>query len=151
MDRMTRRDWIKAGVGALGTAALDGTARAGDCREFWFHYDHVVGTSLDVWLIAADAASVRAAESAVLEEIDRLCKVFSTFDPDSELSRLDRSSGPFPASADLRAVLREYERWQTLSGGACNAQVGAMTRVWDDAARTGGVPTADVLQRFLTE
>jgi thiamine biosynthesis lipoprotein ApbE len=145
VDRITRRDWIKAGVGALGAAALDTTAVAGGGREYSFHYDHVVGTSLDVWLTAADATCVRAAESAVLDEIDRLCKVFSTFDPDSELSRLNRSSGLFPASADLRAVLREYERWQLLSSGACNAQVGSMTRVWADAERRGVVPSGETL------
>ena len=66
--------------------------------KFSFRHDHVIGTSLDLWVVAADSSQAEAAERAVLDEIERLRLVFSTYDPQSELSRLNRTAGPFAAS-----------------------------------------------------
>jgi thiamine biosynthesis lipoprotein ApbE len=139
-----------AGLGALTTAAtrLDAgvSALAGAAGpEFSFHHDHVLGTSLDVWVAAPAEAAAEAAESVILDEIERLRRVFSTYDPTSELSVLNRSSGSLAASPDLRAVLREYEAWQRRSAGACNAQVGALVRLWAEAEQADTLPNARML------
>ena len=77
---------------------------------------------------------------------DRTVKaLFSTFDPESELSRLNRMVRPFAASGDLVAVLKEYETWQHLSGGACSAKTGALVQAWSDAEKAGRVPHASEL------
>ena len=135
-------------IGAVGVAAVahgsSAPAAVASGAEFSFHYDHVLGTSLDGRVIATrDAATV--AERAALDEIERLRAVFSVHDSDSELSRLNRAGGAFPASADLLAVLHEYERWQRLTGGACNGQVGALTRAWDQSAKASAEPDATAL------
>ncbi len=155
MHRITRRDCLKAGFAALGVVALNGVARAGSSRpdgcEFLFHHDHVLGTSLDLWFVTTDPADAERAERMALDEIERLRRVFSLHDPDSELSRLNRTSGPMTVSADLWAVLRSYEHWQRLSGGACNAQVGSLVRLWSEAAAQERLPDRAALDSTARE
>ena len=102
-----------------------------------------------MWLRAPTAETALQAERTILAEIERLRQVFSVHDSESELSRLNRTSGLVSASTDLRAVLREYERWQVLSGGACNAQVGALVRCWAEAEQSGTEPNAAVLTELV--
>ncbi len=149
MTTPSRRDLFRAGAVGLGAAALGSRAPAASANavaERSFHYDHILGTSLDVWVVGTDAA-VRQAETVVLDEIERLRKVFSLHDPESELSRLNRATSGFAASADLRVVLGEFERWQGQSDGAMNAQVGGLTRAWDQA--NGGEPDAAALAKVV--
>jgi thiamine biosynthesis lipoprotein ApbE len=80
--------------------------------ECYFHRDHVLGTSLDVRMIGVGEAAASLCERVVLDEIERLRRIFSTYDPESELSRLNRTTGPFPASPELLEVLRAYEVMQ---------------------------------------
>ncbi len=140
MHRLTRREYLKAGFAAIGLAGGAWGEASAPPSEFSFHHDHVLGTSLDLWLRAADAGAAEEAERAVLDEVERLRRVFSLYDPDSELGRLNRSVGPVPVSVDLRTVLRAYQRWQPLSGGACNAQVGALVQLWAEAEQAGRLP-----------
>jgi FAD:protein FMN transferase len=123
--RPTRREMIQTGLASVGALGLvQNSSAVSAMSEFSFHYDHILGTSLDVLLETSDRNAAATAEGVILEEIERLRRVFSTFDPASELSRLNVSSGPMPASADLIAVLREYEIWGRRSGGAFSAQLG---------------------------
>ncbi len=149
MHQITRRDCLKAGFAALGAAALDGVARAGssrpDGREFSFHHDHVLGTTLDLRFATPDRADAETAERVALDEIERLRRVFSLHDPDSELSRLNRTSGSVAVSPDLREVLHSYEHWQQVSGGACNARIGTLVRHWAEAAAQGQLPDSAAL------
>lgn len=133
MNQFTRRDALRVGlVGAVSSRA-DASSSS---REFSFHYDHILGTSLDAWGSASDPATV---ERTVLAEIERLRAVFSLYDPASELSQLNRADA-FRASPDLLTVLREYEYWQRVSNGACNPRVGELVRLWKDAERDGVEP-----------
>ncbi|MFO0925876.1 MAG: FAD:protein FMN transferase [Gemmataceae bacterium] len=147
MSRLTRRELMRAGLAGLGMAAVPhGVASAAEDRPTAsFHHDHVVGTSLDGYVVTDNPARAARAERVVLAEIERLRQVFSTRDPDSELSRLNRSTGAFVASADLLAVLGEYERWQRRSAGACSPACGALIRAWAEAERRGREPAPATL------
>ncbi len=148
MSTPNRRDLFRAGAAGLSVAALGSSAPAAatDTAERSFHYDHILGTSLDVWVVGSTSAAA-VAEAVALDEIERLRKVFSLHDPESELCRLNRASGPFKASADLMAVLREYYRWEAYSGGALSAQIGGITRAWDRA--NGSEPDSAALARAV--
>jgi FAD:protein FMN transferase len=144
-----RRDLFRAGAVGLGAAALGSSAPAAPASsvaERSFHYDHILGTSLDVWVVGSASASTQA-ETVVLDEIERLRKVFSLHDPESELCRLNRATGSFAASADLLAVLHWYEWLPRTTEGALNAQVGGLTRAWDQA--NGGEPDAAALAKVV--
>ena len=93
------------------------------------------------------ASAAERAEAVALDEIERLRQVFSLHDADSELCRLNRAGGGFDASPDLLAVLNEYTKWQAVSGGVLNAQVGGLTWAWDRA--NGTEPDAAALDRAV--
>jgi thiamine biosynthesis lipoprotein ApbE len=135
--------WAVAGVGPLPAVPT--------VREFEFHHDHILGTSLDLCVRAGDEATAEQAERVVLAEIERLRQVFSTYDPASEISRLNRSREPMAVSAELLEVLQAYEQWQRQSGGAFHGQVGELVRVWQEAEQLNREPAADTLQRIVSE
>ncbi len=119
--------------------------------EFQFHHDHVIGTSLDLCIVAPNESVAEKAELTVLAEIERLRMIFSTYDAGSEISRLNRSREPVKVSAEMAEVLRAYESWQRKSGGAFNGQVGELVRVWKEGERTGRVPDALTLERIASD
>jgi thiamine biosynthesis lipoprotein ApbE len=151
---LTRREWLQAGLAGLaaGVVRVEGEeAGRSSSSEFSFHTDHVLGTSLDVWMTTPHQATAEQAAEVILAEIERLRRIFSTYDPDSELSRLNRTREPVPVSSDLFAVLHESRRWQSLSGGACNPLVGSLLRLWSEAERAGTPPGDFQLARVAEE
>lgn len=153
MSKLTRRELIQTGLGtlAVGALSLNGTQAHEAIPERFFHHDHVLGTSLDVWIRGADDATVRGIEQVVLDEFERLGRIFSPFDTTSEVSQFNRSEGSFVASSDLLAVLREYEGWGRLTGGACSAQLGGLIRLWSEAQRSGVLPLGTVLEEIVRQ
>jgi thiamine biosynthesis lipoprotein ApbE len=113
-DRLSRRWFLSlpliAPVAALRAAAAG--------RERRFHHDHVIGTSLDLAVWTSDADEASRAESAVLAEVERLRRILSTYDADSEISRWAGASSGRGASADLAAVLGHYHAWGARTSGA---------------------------------
>jgi FAD:protein FMN transferase len=118
-------------------------------QEFYAHHDHIIGTSLDLWITAPDEAAAEAAEKAILDEIERLRQIFSTYDAESELSRLNKTRAPFAASLEMMLVLSQYELWQERSQGAFNGQLGELVRVWKEAEKAGQEPDAATLSRIV--
>ena len=122
--KLSRRSFVMLPVLApLGALARERS------EEHWFHYDHIIGTSMDlaVWLPATfDSAEIaRQAVRAALGEINRLSLILSTYDPDSEICRLERKpktrhqshQGNQGMSRELTHVFELYRFWQRRSGG----------------------------------
>jgi FAD:protein FMN transferase len=78
-----------------------------------------------------------------------LRRIFSTFDPESEISRLNGTRAPMAASTEMIEVLKQYEVFQTRSDGAFNGQLGELVRVWKDAETTQREPDAATLSRLV--
>src|SRR4051812_23722054 len=114
------RTWLLAT--ALIPAALVQPAQAATHR---FHDDHVLGTSMDLVVVGADAHASTRALAAAKAEIARLDKVLSGWRPDSELARLNASNGPMVASHDLYRVIEQCETVHHASDGAFSARLGA--------------------------
>ncbi|HZZ81083.1 MAG TPA: DUF2271 domain-containing protein [Gemmataceae bacterium] len=119
--------------------------------EFYLHHDHVIGTSLDVWVTAHDEAAADAAESAILAEIERLRKIFSLYDTDSELSRLNRTREPMVVSSEMIEVLKLYDAFHVRTHGAFNGQLGELVRVWKEAERTQLEPDDATLSKIVQQ
>ncbi len=118
--------------------ALDG---AGDVR-WTSHHEHVMGTSLELTVRAADAGSAAAAEDAALRSIDRDEAILSTWRPDSEASLWAASRmQPVAVSAELFGVLAAFDEWRERTGGALDASVEAATRLWQASTAQGRTPT----------
>ena len=118
------------------------TARAG---QFALLHDDVLGTSLEVLVEADDTTAAASAERAVLDAIERLAAVCSTYDPTSEVSRWLAARESREVSADLAGMLRACDRWRESSGGAFHPGVAVATRLWREAERTGHMPDASAL------
>jgi thiamine biosynthesis lipoprotein ApbE len=123
------------GRGLLAAALCLAGAAAPPAREFAFRHERILGASLDLLVRAPDAAAAEACETAVLDEIERLRRILSAYDPSSEISRLNASTESVSASPELLEVLALCERWRLKSGGAFNAGVGSLSA--GPAAETG--------------
>src|SRR5258708_31974913 len=95
--------------------------------EYRFHHDHVMGTSLDLVLYAPPArdAEANVAHAAIFSEIDRLSKILSTYDPASEISRLNASVAAGARSREVSLVLDAYDYCGRRTSGAISALTGA--------------------------
>jgi FAD:protein FMN transferase len=133
-------------VGALALANAPAAP-----QEFSFHRDHVLGTSLDLVFVAPDEATAEAAELTALAEIERLRTVFSTYDANSELSKLNRTREPMVVSADLAEVIERYGVWHKATRGALNPQVGELVSVWKEGEKANREPDAVVLKRIVDD
>lgn len=114
-------------------------------REFHVHHEHVLGTSLELFVVAKDLATSDDVEHAVLAEIERLRMVFSLYDPTSELSRLNRTREPMSVSPEMIEVLKLYSVWQERTGGVLHSQVGGLVELWKKAEKEQREPDASAL------
>lgn len=145
---LTRRQF-----GALGLVLALGS-RASSTEEAGLHrvaYDHVLGTSLDLVVAGVGPARAEAAEAAVLGEIERLRKLLSTYDPSSEISRLNTAADPVRVSPELLEVLSLYETWRLRTRGAFNGRLGGLLGLWKEAEATGRIPDDSALAAIARE
>ncbi|QEH36036.1 Thiamine biosynthesis lipoprotein ApbE precursor [Aquisphaera giovannonii] len=127
---------------SLGLAG-DPPSPPAEAREWSFFHEDVMGTSLELRVRADGEAAARGAEARVLAEIDRLSRVFSSYDDSSELRRwLAGPSGPVRLSPELRAMLAACDGWRERSGGAFDVRAEVFSRIWAAAERRGSPPSA---------
>lgn len=112
-----------------------------------------MGVRSEITVYSTDETAARSAASAGFEEINRLEEVFSDWRPRSELNRLSDRAGSeeakgagIPVSEDLAAILRTAGRVSERTGGAFDVTVGACTKLWREARRTGVLAAPEVLE-----
>jgi thiamine biosynthesis lipoprotein len=99
-----------------------------------------MGTFVEVVLKEANPP----AADAVFEEMARLEKIFSSYKPDSDVSRISQNAGikPVRVSGDVIEVLETALKISVATGGAFDPTIGAVTKLWDFSS-TGGMNTED--------
>jgi len=106
------------------------------------HYENVLGTSLELKVTTVSKASAKAAEDAALQEIDRMSKILSAYDNNSEFSKWRGTmQQPVKVSAELYEVLRLFDEWRVRSGGVLDASAEAVSQAWKKAAAEKRLPT----------
>jgi thiamine biosynthesis lipoprotein ApbE len=123
--------------------------RAAEPGLFQFHHEGVLGTSLDLQVRATDEAQAALVESTALAEIERLRKILSSYDPESEISRFNASTGSMKCSPELLDVLGFYDLWNAKSAGAYNGHLGDLIAAWKAAEKAGVPPDAATLMRIV--
>ena len=96
-------------------------------------------------LYAATEADAATAAKAAFNRIAQLNDIMSDYDPDSELSRLSKTSGSgrrINLSDDLWFVLERAQRLSEKSGGAYDVTVGPCVNLWRKARRENKMPDA---------
>jgi thiamine biosynthesis lipoprotein len=120
-------------------------------RLYDFHYENVLGTSLELKIIASSSKRSELAEKAALEEIDREAHILSSWDPDSEFSRWFRTkSQPVHISPELFDVLCLFDQWRERTHGALDASAEAISRVWKNAAVEKRLPSEIEIRAAIT-
>jgi thiamine biosynthesis lipoprotein ApbE len=129
------------------TVAAVSTGRPAN-SAYVFQYEGVLGTSLDLTVMARSEQDAARAEAAVLASIDRDASILSAWDPESEFSRWQRTRGVrTPVSAELAEVLSLFDAWRARTGGALDPAVERISQVWSAAAARHRVPSdEEVLQ-----
>ncbi|GGJ28754.1 FAD:protein FMN transferase [Deinococcus roseus] len=114
------------------------------------HFEGVLGTSLEIQLLAETAEQASAAEHLLLAEIDRLELVFSRFLQGSELNQWQQSHQEWHSvSADLHWLLKESLFWMEQTDRAFHPGVDALTGLWKAAALNGRPPEQTEFQPVL--
>ncbi len=93
------------------------------------HFEGVLGTTLELQLLADSPRRARAVEAAVLAEIERLEQVFSSFRPTSELSCW-QAAGVARLSPELCDLLHQAEDWMAHTHGAFNPAAAAIQALY---------------------
>ena len=143
------RLWIVSllGVGNLGA---DPCTAAG--TRFQFSQTEMA-VPIDLVLYApTKQVATRGAEAAFMR-LAELNRVFSDYDPQSELMRLSRTAGEgkaVPVSEDLWRVLCRSQQVSAASDGAFDVTVGPVVRLWRRARREKELPPAHQLQEALS-
>ncbi len=108
----------------------------------------IMGASWKIKVFASDQASGEAAIATALAEVERLDKVLSDYDPDSELCELSAAAptpDPVKVSDDLWRVLIAADQIRKASDGAFDITIGPLTTLWRQSRRTGRLPRKDKL------
>jgi len=116
------------------------------------NYENVLGTSFEIKIKAQTDAGAQKAEAAALVEIDRLNKILSGYDADSEFSNWMRApQKPVKVSVELYDVLALFDRWREKTGGALDASAETINKLWQDAAAKNTLPTASQIASALAQ
>ena len=126
---------IRYGLGLTGSAiaALMQPAQA-ETSTWRFHADHVLGTSLDLAVVAKKPLAAALAIDAARTEIARLDKILSAWRNDSELMALNASDS-LAVSRELFAVIALCEKMRDATGSAYSARIGRLLESCNDSAR----------------
>ncbi|MFZ5875567.1 MAG: FAD:protein FMN transferase [Nitrospirota bacterium] len=114
-----------------------------------------MGSVLQVTLPMHDPTRSNELFGAGFAEAARVERLLSAFDPASELSRLNRDAGrgPVVAAPELVGVIQRAQEWSKASGGAVDATVSPLTRLWrsrdERQGRSSGPPSPDDIRSRL--
>lgn len=124
-----------------------GTAFRTDAPVLYqFDHENVIGTSLQLKVIASSELVADKAEQLALLEIDRLTKILSTYDPGSEVSQwLKTRDAGVKVSPELFDVLTLFDEWSARTSGALTAAIGPAAELWRNAEASQRVPATDEL------
>ncbi|HEX7977190.1 MAG TPA: FAD:protein FMN transferase [Gemmatimonadaceae bacterium] len=118
-------------------------------RRHAYHYEHVLGTSFELTVVATGTTAARRAESVALAEVDRLEAILSGWSTTSELARWTATRDVDVAvSPELVDVLHASDVWRVLTGRAFDPAAQAIIALLRDGA--GERSEDDALGELLT-
>jgi len=106
-----------------------------------------MGTLLELTLEGDDAAALARARDGVFAEVRRLETRLSNWDPESDVSRLNRAAGagPQPVAPELADLLAASLRHTSATRGSFDVSVGPLVALWRQAAAADALPKQDEL------
>lgn len=129
---------LVAGTGCAGAPAPSLEVSAGR---------YAMGTVLELTLIGKDEAALHRARADALALVERLEGLFSTWRPESDVSRLNAAAGGAAVAVDpeVAALLSRSVELARATGGSFDVTVGPLVALWTDAAARNALPLPDAL------
>jgi thiamine biosynthesis lipoprotein len=111
-------------------------------------YRPVMGTFARVIVIAADERAAQACIEAAFGQISKIDELMSYHNPDSEISRLNRSAfeNPVKVTPLTFQVIKKAIEFSQLTDSAFDVTVGPLVDLWRQAGDANTVPTEQQLQ-----
>ncbi len=113
----------------------------------------MMGTILSLELEVPDGERAAEVFGKCWGEAERLERIFSRYDPDSELSRVNREAGsaPVAVSGEMLEVLSRALEISRLTGGAFDVSVGPLLEAWGFfPRREGRTPSREEIESALS-
>lgn len=131
---------------AIFVLASCGSAHAADPPRV-HHREGVLGTSFEMTLVGVASRKQDAVAAATLAEIARLEHALSTWQPDSELSRLNALSSPTKISTEVGEVLALCEKWRRHTESAFSCRIGSLIQQWRAMEGVAELPDRAALRK----
>lgn len=130
-----------------------GTAFRSDTPVLYqFDHENVIGTSLQLKIIASSEQIAEDAEQIALQEIDRLANILSTYDSNSEVSLwMKTKDSDVKVSSELFDVLQLFDWWKTRTSGTLTAAIGPASQLWRNAESLRRLPATDELDAAIAK
>ena len=105
---------------------------------------YAMGTVFEIVIYDDDLSRADAAARAALDEVVRLDAVMSNYQPESELSRMNRTAHDRPVhiSRELYEVIEQSLFYSRISGGQFDISVGPVVDLWKAALAGHSPPSA---------
>jgi thiamine biosynthesis lipoprotein len=119
--------------------------------EWYREARDMMGTRVSVELWSEEPAQAEAGKAAVFEEMDEVNRLMNPWDPDSELSRLNREAhrGAVMVSQPVLDVITRSLHYSRLSGGAFDISFASAGQHYDYRARVA--PDAGTLEQAVAK
>ena len=139
-------------VGGISGKYPPSAAPGKGARLFVSHFENVLGTSMELKVLAGSEEQASIAESAAVKEIGRLQQILSAYDDRSEFSQWLRTSNEaVHVSPELFEVLNLFDQWRITTGGALDASAEVITKLWKHSATLQRIPTEQELAAAVAE
>jgi thiamine biosynthesis lipoprotein len=147
-QRLTRRRVIRIAAAAAGLPLLIAAVRATAPAGQMFHWrGEVLDEEAELTLWHTDAALCRRIFRKVRAEIARYERIFSLYQPESEISRLNAAGALDRPAPELRALVEESQRFGVLSAGAFDISVQPLWRLYEAHFWSHTHVVADIVAR----
>ena len=117
----------------------------------WYHQEAaIMGTAINVELWHENAEQGRALTQSVMEEMQRIDNLMSTYKPESELSAVNAraANAPVPVSSELFTLIKHALNFSDVTSGAFDITYASAGQHYD--YRTGNKPDEQQLQAALS-
>ncbi|HZX73239.1 MAG TPA: FAD:protein FMN transferase, partial [Cyclobacteriaceae bacterium] len=116
-------------------------------HQYISNFENVLGTSLELRVTTSSEKEVGRAEEIALAEIDRISKILSAYDQNSEFSRwLKTKDEAIVVAPELFDVLQLFDVWRERTQGALDASAETVSRVWKKAGELQHIPSETELE-----
>jgi FAD:protein FMN transferase len=130
--RLTRRRAIRIVAAAAGLPLMISVVRATAPPAQMFHWQGEVLDALsEVTLWHTDAALCRRTILKMRAEIARFERIFSLYQPESEISRLNAAGVLMRPAPELRGLIEESQRFGIMSAGAFDISVQPLWQLYE--------------------